>query len=144
MAQFPHQIKAHLRTHSKKQLIPCTWCGCTCKFTSKKSMWQHMQSHSPETWECKQCDPERSFDTKSNYRQHHRRVHGIGWRALCGRLFQWPHKRSKHQKGGECIKCEEIKEERKNLPENPRPFRGCVKLTYTSDENKLVFFKKSA
>ena len=135
-SQFPHQMQAHLRTHTKKQLIPCTWRGCTRKFTSKKSMWQHMQSHSPETWECKECDPEKSFDTYSNYRQHHRGLHGIGWRALCGKLFQWPHRRSKHQKGGECVKCEEIKEERKNLPQNPRPFRGRVKLTYTSDENK--------
>ena len=117
-SQYPGGITSHMRTHTKTELIPCTSRGCHRKFTSKKAMWQHLQSHSPDTWKCDQCS--KVFDTKSNFRQHMRGIHGTGWRALCGHLCQWLYIHSKHQK--ECPKCQAIIEERANKPVNPRKF----------------------
>ena len=126
-SQFPGDRDAHAKTHTKKKLIPCTWRGCQKQFTSKKSMWQHLQSHGPDTWNCDKCE-HKPFDTYSNFRQHDRGVHGIGWRALCGKLCQWPYIRAKHQR--ECHKCQEIKAERENKPDNPKKFtrRNLAKL----------------
>ena len=89
------------------------------KFTSKKVMWQHLQVHGPDTWKCDKCN--KTFETKSNFRQHDRGLHGIGWRALCGQLCQWPYLRARHQR--KCDKCQEIKAERDNKPDNLRKFR---------------------
>ena len=130
-SQFPHQLRSHKRIHTRKHLLPCTWRGCTKKFTSKRSMWQHLQAHSPDKWNCNKCDPPKTFETKSNFRQHEKGAHGLGWRSYCGKLHPWPSVRTSHQK--ECQKCIDIKNDRKALPENPRPFkrRKIVKLTDT-------------
>ena len=108
-SQYPGGATAHMKTHTKKKLMPCTWHGCKKLFTSKKSMWQHLQAHSPESWKCKKCKPNRSFETYSNYHQHDRGLHGLGWQALCGALCQWPYLQAKHQ--AKCTKCQEIKAE---------------------------------
>ena len=51
--QYPKELQDHKKTHTNKGKIPCTWRGCTNRFVSKKTMWQHLQKHSPDTWTCK-------------------------------------------------------------------------------------------
>ena len=85
-SQFPHQLHTHKRTHTHKHLLPCTCRGCTKKFTSKRSMWKHLQAHSPDKGECKKCDPPKTFETKSNFRQHEKGAHSLGWMSYFGKL----------------------------------------------------------
>ena len=94
-SQYPGAAEAHMKTHTKKKLIPCTWRGCKKEFTSKKSMWQHLQAHGSDTWKCEKCN--KTFETFSYFRQHEKGIHGTGWRALCGAFCQWPYIRAKHQ-----------------------------------------------
>ena len=128
--QYPGELHAHKRLHTKTGLYPCTYRGCTRKFVSKKSMWQHTQSHSGQKFECKQCDPNKSFTTYSYLRQHEKGAHSTGWRARCGHLCQWPHIRRAHQ--DKCKKCQAIEDEAKNKPDNPKPFTA-RKLTHLKD-----------
>ena len=79
------------------------------------------KKHSPDAWTCKKCNPEKTFDTYSYYTQHDKGVHGKGFKTRCGEIKRWPHQRSKHQK--DCTKCRALKDERLNLPDNPRPYK---------------------
>ena len=137
-SQYPKENKTHKRTHTNKGLLPCPTRGCTRKFTSKKLMWQHTQSHSPDSWKCTTCNPERTFDTYSNYRQHNKGLHGTGWRALCRYLCKWPYIRARHQK--KCTKCQEIMADRANKPENLKKFtrRNLAKLKESSSADPKV------
>ena len=93
-------------------------------------MWTHTQSHSGEVFSCTDCD--KSFITNSYLQQHIKGAHGKGWKALCGKYCQWPHLRRKHQE--DCERCNQIKKERKNKPDNPRPFK----------QRKLTVLKNTA
>ena len=127
--QYPRELSDHLKTHTQKGLFPCTWRGCKKKFVSKKTMWQHLQKHSPDTWTCDKCSPAKSFDTHSYYRQHCKGIHEGGFKTRCGVMYKWPYQHAKHQT--ECLECKRILKERNNLPDNPRPYkqRKLAKLT---------------
>ena len=90
-------------------------------FVSKKTIWQHLQKHSPETWKCKKCQPEKTFDTYSYFTQHDKGWHGKGFKTRCGEIKKWLYQRSKHQ--SECDKCKALKDEWQNLPDNPWPYK---------------------
>ena len=139
-SQYPGGLESHMKTHTKTKLIPCTWRGCKKAFTSKKSIWQYLQAHSPDTWKCEKCD--KTFQAFSYFCQHDKGSHGIGWHALCGQLCQWPHIRAKHQR--KCDKCKDIKEERANKPVNPQKFtrRNLTKIKQEEDEEKKDSRKK--
>ena len=119
---FPKELKTHQRTHTKKGLIPCTWPKCKKLFTANKSMFQHLQAHSDQKWYCKKCDPEREFEAFTYFRQHEKGFYSApSFRAYCGTMWKWPYMHTPHQK--ECRKCEKIKIDKSNRPENPRKFR---------------------
>ena len=134
-SQYPGGADAHMKMHMKTKMVPCTWRGCKKQFTSKKSMWQHLQGHGPDTWKCEKCNPPKTFDVYSYFRQHDRGIHGTGWMALCGQLCQWPHIQSKHQR--KCDKYKDIKEECANKLDNPRKFthRNLTKLKKKDTED---------
>ena len=119
--QYPRELADHQKTHTNKGKSPCTWRGCTKRFVSKKTMWQHLQKHSPDTWTCKKCNPEKTFNTYSYYTQHDKGFHGKGFKTRCGEIKKWPYQRSKHQQ--DCTKCRALKDQRLNLPDNPRPYK---------------------
>ena len=107
--QYPKELQDHKKTHTNKGKIPCTWRGCTNQFVSKKTMWQHLQKHSPDTWTCKKWNSEKTFDTYSYYTQHDKGLHGKGFKTRCGEIKRWPYQKSKHQK--DCTKCRALKDE---------------------------------
>ena len=119
--QFPYQLKYHLRVHRENEKVQCTWKGCFKKFTCNKNMFQHLQAHTDETFECKECEPMCTFQTKTYLRQHQKGFHGPGFIALCGKSYRWPNKRKAHQE--ECLKCDAIRKEKQNKPQNPRHFK---------------------
>ena len=45
---YPGDLKNHMKTHTGEGLLPCTYPKCKKKFTSNKSMFQHLQSHSDQ------------------------------------------------------------------------------------------------
>ena len=119
--QFPYQLKYHLRVHRENERVQCMWKGCFKTFTCNKNMFQHLQAHTDETFECKECEPMRTFQTKTYLRQHQKGFHGTGFIVLCGKSYTWPHQRRAHQE--ECLKFDAIREEKKNKPQNPRHFK---------------------
>ena len=120
---YPFQRDSHIRTHTGKGLTPCEWRGCRKKFTSKRSMHQHLEKHrnkqDGKKWKCKQCKDKPTFDTRANFAQHTRGLHGPGFKARCGKIYKWPAQRKAHQK--DCTECKRILEKRQNMPANPVP-----------------------
>ena len=115
---YPGELKFHMRNHTRKGLLPCTFKGCKKLFTSNKSMFQHLQSHSDKTWECDKC--QKTFNTYSNYRQHMKGKHlPPSLKSYCGKMFVWPYQRTSHQM--ECEDCKKIKKDRDDeLVDHPR------------------------
>ena len=115
---YPSELRFHMRNHTKKGLLPCTFKGCKKLFTSNKAMFQHLQSHSDQTWECEKC--QKTFNTYSNYRQHMKGKHlPPSLKAYCGKMFVWPYNRTSHQM--ECEDCKTIKNDREEkLVDHPR------------------------
>ena len=114
--QFPYQQRNHIRIHTNVGKLQCTWPKCKRMFTCNKNMFQHLQSHTDQTWECLKCDPKRIFQTVSNFRQHTKGEHEGGFKSPCGKGHKWPYLRNKHNK--ECDQCIEILTKQK--PKNPR------------------------
>ena len=119
--QFPYQLKNHVKLHTNKGKVQCTWKGCTKMFTCNKNMFQHLEAHSDKTYECTDCDPKRIYQTYSNFRQHVKGYHGSGFKSLCGITYKWPKQRRVHQV--DCDDCKRIKKERKEKPVNPNHFK---------------------
>ena len=73
---YPFQRDSHITKHTGTGLIPCEWRGCKRKFTSKRSMSQHLEKHrneqSGKKWTCEQCLDKPTYKTKSNFDQHTR------------------------------------------------------------------------
>ena len=120
--QFPYQQKNHIKTHTSKGKIPCTWPKCKKYFTCNKNMYQHLESHTDERFWCDVCDPNKSdpkysFPTYSNMRQHKKGFHEGEFKALCGHTEKWPYLCAKHQKN--CDACKAIKATELKLPHNP-------------------------
>ena len=89
--QFPYQQANHIKTHTGKGKIPCTWPKCKKMFTCNKNMFQHLEAHQNERFYCEVCDPTKSdmkysFPTYSNLRQHKKGFHEGSFKALCGHV----------------------------------------------------------
>lgn len=68
------QLKKHINiVHKGIRLFSCTLCT-TNKFTTKKSLGQHMLLHGEKRYQCKFCD--QKFAQGSGRRGHEKRVHG--------------------------------------------------------------------
>lgn len=68
------QLKKHINiVHKGIRLFSCTLCD-TSKFTTKKSLGQHMLLHGEKRFQCKFCD--QKFAQGSGRRGHEKRVHG--------------------------------------------------------------------
>ena len=119
--QFPHQLKNHVKLHTNKGKVQCTWKGCKRMFTCNKNMFQHLEAHSDKTYECTNCDPKRIYQMYSNFRQHVKGYHGSGFKSLCGITYKWPKQRREHQV--DCDDCKSIRKERKEKPVNPNHFK---------------------
>ena len=115
---YPGDLKNHMKTHTGEGLLPCTFPKCKKKFTSNKSMFQHLQSHSDQEWKCELCDPPKIYNTHSNYRQHVKGVHNPpSLKAYCGKPYKWPYQWVAHQK--DCDKCEAAK--KAQISNTPHP-----------------------
>lgn len=69
-----YQLKKHVNiVHKGIRLFSCTLCE-TSKFTTKKSLGQHMLLHGEKRYQCKFCD--QKFAQGSGRRGHEKRVHG--------------------------------------------------------------------
>ena len=90
--QFPQLLLYHRHLHTGKDFIPCT--NCPKKFLSQCSMDQYVVTHRNVTISCDKC----SFTskTRSYLKQHKRGKHSPGWKAACGKKFDWPKKLSYH------------------------------------------------
>ena len=119
--QFPHQLKNHVKLHTNKGKVQCTWKGCKRMFTCNKNMFQHLEAHSDKTYECTDCDPKRIYQMYSNFRQHVKGYHGSSFKSLCGITYKWPKLRREHQV--DCDDCKSIRKERKEKPVNPNHFK---------------------
>ena len=120
--QFPYQQQNHIKTHTGKGKIPCTWPKCKKMFTCNKNMFQHLQAHTDERFFCEVCDPTKTdkkylFPTYSNLRQHKKGFHEGGFKALCRLMEKWPYLHAKHQR--KCDACTATREQMQNSPMNP-------------------------
>ena len=139
---YPHQAESHEMLHTGKNKICCEYRGCRKKFTSKKSMKQHLQEHFNRqhniTWNCDDCPADESnvFFTLSNYNQHRRGLHGPGYVARCSKKCKWPSERKKHQM--ECEECKRILRERNSKPKYPhiKKFRKRFPKPESSSESE--------
>ena len=116
---YPGRLTDHMKTHTGKGLLPCTYPKCKKKFTSNRSMFQHLQSHSDQQWKCNLCDPVKDFNTYSNYNQHVKGYHNPpSLKAPCGKVFKWQYQRTAHYK--DCTECGTVRDARKNKAPHPR------------------------
>ena len=100
---YLYMLKEHVKTHTGKGLIPCTWPKCTKTFVSTKNMYQHLLSHKGEEHTCVDCN--KIFNNKYLYKQHRIGKHGDGYfTAKCGEQFKWPEQRREHQKDCKLVK----------------------------------------
>ena len=72
--------------------------------------------HEAQEFPCNLCD--KKFNTEYRLKQHQVGKHGEGTVAFCGRKFQWPDTKYKHQR--KCDTCKEVKERSENKPEYPK------------------------
>ena len=117
---YKSDYDAHMKTHTKTGLFPCTWKGCDSAFVSTKNMYSHLESHNDVKHPCTQC--ESVFETKYNLAQHIRGKHTEdddegSLKSKCGQLFKWPENRAKHQ--ASCDECQEYFTRLASLPEKP-------------------------
>lgn len=109
--QFQKQLSTHRKTHTGKNLYPCTHCGKT--YTTNLLMKRHAVEHTGSTFQCDQCAY--SGKTPGALHQHQKGEHGPGWIALCGWPFKWPSKRNRHQRHCQQCKAKKVDAERARL-----------------------------
>ena len=91
--QFSGLLTEHIRTHTKKDLIPCT--NCKKRFTTNRNMFEHQKTHQNLSFVCPTCGY--SFNTKPHMDQHFKGAHEPGWKTPCGASEQWPRKVQSHE-----------------------------------------------
>lgn len=69
------QLRRHIEiVHKGLRLFSCTMCDTKNKFTSRKSLKQHMLLHGEKRFECQFCH--QKFAQSAGRRGHEKRVHG--------------------------------------------------------------------
>ena len=101
--QFPKQLTIHegLHTASLAGKCICPTGGCSKVFLSKQGLEAHRKIHENKEYVCDLCD--KPFKTEVRRKQHQIGKHGDGTIAFCGRKFQWPDTKYRHQR--ECDTC---------------------------------------
>ena len=124
--QFPKQLKTHEGKHTDSLVgkYVCPTGGCNKVLLSKQGLEAHCKIHEEQEFPCDLCD--KKFNTEYRLKQHQVGKHREGTVAFCGRKFQWPDTKYKHQR--ECDTCKEVKERSENKPKYPKSiFRPCKK-----------------
>ena len=109
--QFPGQIEAHLKVHTKKEMYKCLHCPRL--FTTNKIMLVHAKTHN-ESFKCTQPNcptPDKEYNSKGNLAQHIRGEHGKGWLTPCGKTCKWKSLYHRHIK--KCDDCIDLLEKAK-------------------------------
>ena len=83
-----NNLTVHSWIHSGKGLFHCTNCSNT--YITRAAMDTHRLVHLQPKFQCDKCNL--SMDTAANLRQHQRGKHGRGWKAPCGKRYDWPAK----------------------------------------------------
>ena len=117
--QFPKQLKTHEGKHTDSIVgkYVCPTGGRNKVLLSKQGLDAHRKLHEEKEFPCDLCD--KMFSTQYRHKQHQVGKHGNGTVAFCGRKFQWPDTKYKHQR--ECDACKEIKEGLQDKPDYPKP-----------------------
>ena len=117
--QFPKQLSIHEGSHTDSLAgkYICPTGGCSKVFLSKQGLEAHRKIHEAKEYPCDLCD--KTFQTEVRRKQHQVGKHGDGTVAFCGRKFQWPDTKYKHQR--ECDKCKAIKSKMEDKPAYPKP-----------------------
>ena len=126
--QFTKQLKTHEGKHTDSIVgkYVCPTGGCNKVLLSKQGLDAHRKLEEKE-FPCDLCD--KTFSTEYRRKQHQVGKHGNGTVAFCGRKFQWPDTKYKHQR--ECDACKEVKECLEDKPDYPKPiFRCCKKKEF--------------
>ena len=99
---YKSELDKHVAVHNTVLPFQCGQCGK--RFAQKKSLNRHEDVHKNKSFVCSVCD--KVSETKDRLYTHFRGAHGKGYRAKCGKHFQWPATRARHQQG--CDPCKEI------------------------------------
>ena len=84
---------------------------------SKQGLEAHRKIHEQKEFPCDLCD--KTFSTEYRYKQHQVSKHRDGTISFCGRKFQWPDTKYKHQR--ECDTHKEVKQCNEDKPAYPKP-----------------------
>ena len=101
--QFPYQMKAHRRTHTRTGLEKCEKCDKHFASVSSRNTHQKMHSTSIKCTLCPQ-DTKKVYTSKNAYNLHFRGEHGKGWTGPCGKHFKWKSQHTQHTKY-DCRTC---------------------------------------
>ena len=137
--QFPKQLTIHERKHTNSRVgkFVCPTGGCNKVLLSKESLKAYQRIHKGLKFECDICG-KKDFDTVLHLKQHKLGKHGNGTIAFCGKKFQWPDTKYRHQ--GICDTCKDIKRKMVDKPDLPNPIFRCRKkklFMVISAENRL-------
>ena len=83
---FDAELQRHMNVHNDVKPFGCDICAK--RFTQNKSLTRHKKVHDDNPVMCSMCD--KTCQTPEQMYTHFRGVHGKGYRAPCGELYQWP------------------------------------------------------
>ena len=114
--QFPRRYKDHLYLHTKQGGYKCPTRDCKAVLSTMDNLKIHRKIHDEQKMQCTMCDKE--LAGSSSLRQHMMGLHGNGTRTFCGKIYQWPGTKNKHQRN--CDECLEVIDKEINKARNPR------------------------
>ena len=117
--QFPKQLAIHEGIHRTDNVgkFLCPTRDCKKVLLSKQGLEAYRKLYEEQRFKCEPCD--KTFNMELCLRQHITGKHGEGCYSYCGKHFQWPDTKYRHQ--CECDKCKTVKAEKENKPEFPNP-----------------------
>ena len=119
-----------MNVHSDVKPFGCDLCEK--RFTQNKSLTRHMKVHDDNPVMCSMCD--KTCQTPEQMYTHFRGAHGKGYRAPCGKHYQWPAAQARHQE--DCTPCKHHLELRKLKKKFPMPFKKEESACTVKQENK--------
>ena len=84
---FKKDLTVHSRVHTGQGQFRST--NCPNYYNTRAAMDTHRIVHQNNKYTCEKC-PTFSTDTPANLHQHQRGKHGKGWKAPCGKRYDWP------------------------------------------------------
>ena len=138
---FQSELNKHVAVHSEVLPYRCPSCGK--HFAQAKSLSRHQELHSNKTVVCSQCD--KVCASQDRYYSHYRGAHGKGYTAKCGKHYEWPAARARHQEN--CDACTDIIAKEQIAKEKRKTFKtvsGTVlkKLKTEHVEDSLIATKQ--